>query len=224
MVAELRCINRYRVVWNPVKHKHHIIPKHMGGTDAPSNIIELSIEEHAEAHRRLYEEHGCWEDKIAYQALEGSIGNEEIIFKVLSESGKRGGAAGKGKTSWNKGKTGIYSEETLKKMSEAPKHEWTTEMREAQSKRFMGVNKGKKRSEEFCKAQSERLTGKKQSPLQAAKSRENAIGNKSRTGQKRSAEELKKLSETLKEKYASGEMIHWTKRPEHAHRFKKGLD
>jgi predicted molibdopterin-dependent oxidoreductase YjgC len=32
-----------------MKHKHHIIPKHMGGTDDESNIIELTIEEHAEA-------------------------------------------------------------------------------------------------------------------------------------------------------------------------------
>jgi hypothetical protein len=28
-------------------HKHHIIPKHAGGTNDPSNLIELTIEEHA---------------------------------------------------------------------------------------------------------------------------------------------------------------------------------
>ena len=38
-----------------MKHKHHIIPRHMGGTDDPSNLIELTIEEHAEAHRRSEE-------------------------------------------------------------------------------------------------------------------------------------------------------------------------
>ena len=38
-----------------IYHKHHIIPKHMGGTDDPSNLIELTIEEHAEAHRKLFE-------------------------------------------------------------------------------------------------------------------------------------------------------------------------
>jgi hypothetical protein len=35
---------------SPVKtiyHKHHIIPKHMGGTDDLSNIAKLTIEEHA---------------------------------------------------------------------------------------------------------------------------------------------------------------------------------
>jgi hypothetical protein len=112
-----------------MKHIHHIVPKHMGGTDDPSNLIELSVEEHAEAHRKLYEEHGCWEDRVAYQALEGSIGKEEIISQVLSESGKRGGAKGKGRVAWNKGKklgpneklreynkTRVYSEEQKERM------------------------------------------------------------------------------------------------------------
>ena len=199
-----------------MKHKHHIIPRHMGGTDDPSNIIELSVEDHAEAHRKLYEEHGCWEDKIAYQGLAGIIGHEEVRRQVISE-------ANKGKKPWNKGKTGIYSEETLKKMGARRNVEWTAEMREEQSKKLMGNNKGNKRPD-LAEYNTTHKKGKKQSPEQAAKSRENAMGNKSRVGQKRSAEELKKLSETLKAKYASGEMIHWTKRPEHAHRFKKGLD
>lgn len=51
----------------------------MGGTDDPSNLIELSIEEHAEAHRNLYEKHGHWQDRIAYEALSKRIGKEEIL-------------------------------------------------------------------------------------------------------------------------------------------------
>jgi HNH endonuclease len=39
-------------------HIHHIIPRHMGGTDDPSNLIELSLAEHADAHLKLYEDHG----------------------------------------------------------------------------------------------------------------------------------------------------------------------
>ena len=38
---------------NTIYHIHHIIPKHLGGTDDPSNLIKLTIEEHAEAHRIL---------------------------------------------------------------------------------------------------------------------------------------------------------------------------
>jgi len=48
-----------------MKHKHHIIPKHMGGTDDPSNLIELTVEEHAEAHRLLWEKYGNWQDNVA---------------------------------------------------------------------------------------------------------------------------------------------------------------
>lgn len=69
-------------------HKHHILPKHMGGTDDPSNLIELSIEEHAEAHRKLFEEHGCWQDYLAWQGLLGLIPREELVKQVQSEAAK----------------------------------------------------------------------------------------------------------------------------------------
>ncbi len=47
----------------------------MGGTDDPSNLIELTITEHAEAHLRLWEEHGIEYDLIAYKSLSGMIDN-----------------------------------------------------------------------------------------------------------------------------------------------------
>ncbi len=58
-------------------HKHHIIPKHMGGTDDSSNLIELSVADHAEAHRKLFEEYGCWQDEIAWKALSGQITSDQ---------------------------------------------------------------------------------------------------------------------------------------------------
>ena len=51
----------------------------MGGTDDESNLVELTIEEHAEAHRLLYEQHGHWQDKLAWKGLSGQIGQEEVI-------------------------------------------------------------------------------------------------------------------------------------------------
>jgi len=60
----------------------------MGGTDDPSNLIELTVEEHAEAHRKLFEKYGCWQDEIAWKGLAGIIGKEEIIRKIQSEAGK----------------------------------------------------------------------------------------------------------------------------------------
>jgi len=60
-----------------IYHNHHIIPRHMGGSDEPSNLIKLTIEEHAEAHRKLWEEHGKEEDNIAWRMLSGQITSAE---------------------------------------------------------------------------------------------------------------------------------------------------
>ena len=74
-----------------MKHKHHIIPKHMGGTDDPSNLIELSVEEHAEAHKVLFEEYGLKEDEIAWKGLAGIIGREEVVKSAQILGSKKGG-------------------------------------------------------------------------------------------------------------------------------------
>jgi len=69
-------------------HKHHIIPVHMGGTNNPSNLIELSVEGHADAHRILFEQHGRWQDYAAWQGLTGRMTKEEIIRFKLSQTHK----------------------------------------------------------------------------------------------------------------------------------------
>jgi hypothetical protein len=62
-----------------VKHLHHIVPKHAGGTDDFSNLVELTVEEHTEAHRVLWEQYGRWQDKLAYDCLRGHIVSGEAI-------------------------------------------------------------------------------------------------------------------------------------------------
>lgn len=78
-----------------IRHKHHIVPKHAGGSDDPSNIVELTVEEHAEAHKKLWEQYGRKEDWLAWQGLAGMIGRDEIIRETLkigsSKAGKIGG-------------------------------------------------------------------------------------------------------------------------------------
>lgn len=54
-----------------IYHWHHIVPKHAGGTDHPSNLVKLTIQEHAEAHRLLWEQYGRLEDKMAWKLLAG---------------------------------------------------------------------------------------------------------------------------------------------------------
>lgn len=76
-----------------IYHKHHIIPKHMGGTDDPSNLVKLTVEEHALAHKQLWEKHGKNEDYLAYRCLSSQISNQEFYY----EKAKLGGYALKGK-------------------------------------------------------------------------------------------------------------------------------
>ena len=71
-----------------MKHKHHIIPRHMGGSDDPSNLIELSVEEHANAHLKLYEQYGKKEDLCAYYMLSGKSQDPEFKKIVCSLGGK----------------------------------------------------------------------------------------------------------------------------------------
>ena len=62
-----------------IYHKHHIIPRHAGGTDSPDNIVSLTVKEHAEAHRLLFESFGRWQDLYAWRGLSGQINMSEEI-------------------------------------------------------------------------------------------------------------------------------------------------
>lgn len=72
-----------------MKHKHHIIPKHMGGTDDLSNLVELTVEEHAQAHKELYEKYGKKEDLCAYYMLSGKNQDPEFVRARASLGGER---------------------------------------------------------------------------------------------------------------------------------------
>jgi hypothetical protein len=98
-----------------MKHIHHIIPKYLGGSDDPNNLIELSIEEHAEAHRILYEQYGNIQDYCAWQGLIGVLSNEDIIQILCSEGGLKGGSVGGklGIETHKRNKTGLFREDKL---------------------------------------------------------------------------------------------------------------
>ena len=148
-----------------IYHKHHIIPRHMGGTDDPSNLIELTIEEHAEAHRLLYEEYGRWQDKLAWQGLSGMIDQSEIIRQKQSEASRIAAS-----------RRGPMSEEQKTKLSIALKGRPISE--EARRNRF-----GKKRgpfSEEHRRNMSEARMGKKRKPFSEEARRNMAAGQQKR--------------------------------------------
>ena len=75
-------------------HNHHIIPKHAGGSDDPENFVRLTIEEHAQAHRELYETYGRDEDKLAWQALSGQLTVDEIAWERQRVGASKGGKIG----------------------------------------------------------------------------------------------------------------------------------
>lgn len=70
-----------------MNHIHHIIPKHMGGSDDPSNLVELSVEEHSQAHLNLYKQYGKKEDLCAYYMLSGKSQDSEFKKMVCSLGG-----------------------------------------------------------------------------------------------------------------------------------------
>jgi hypothetical protein len=195
-------------------HKHHIIPRHIGGSDDPENLIELSTEEHAEAHRTLYEEHGRWQDKAAWQGLLGLIGHDDILREM--------NAARRGKNHPFYGQP--RSEATKQKISEALQgHKVSDNTRkiwqqqrtgrvvsEDTKQKIRAGNKGKIRSEEYKQKLRVPKSDEHKKKIQASnkgKARSEEIKQKNRLarlGKKDSDETKKKKSEALK-----GRKITW---------------
>jgi len=140
-----------------MKHIHHIIPEYMGGTNDPSNLIELTVEEHAEAHRLLYEQHGNWQDYCAWQALSGRIGKEEIL-RMKQGAGMRGKK---------------HRPETIAKMKEScrlrTERQQTNGVLEQSNKKRSQALKGYKKSAEHLENWTRARTGHKHSAETIAK-------------------------------------------------------
>ena len=116
-----------------IYHVHHIVPKHMGGTDDPSNLVKLTVEDHAKAHLELYEEYGHIQDLWAYKGLTGQMTKEEMRIEAvkLANTGRKQTAEHIAKRTASRMKTnptptlgkklGPASEERKRKVSEANK-------------------------------------------------------------------------------------------------------
>jgi len=142
---------------NCMKHIHHILPQYLGGTDDPSNLIELTVEEHAEAHRLLYEQHGNWQDYCAWQALSGRIGQEEILRM-------KQGMANKGRKRTPEQIENM--KEAARKRVERQRADGTLDRAAIKQSASM---KGKVKSEEHIANWSKARTGHKHSPETIAK-------------------------------------------------------
>ena len=171
----------------------------MGGTDEPSNLIELTVEEHAEAHRLLYEQHGNWQDNVAWKALSGHIGKEEIIHQIHKNMNKGRIPSGETREKMAAAKRGRkISDEHKKALNEGRRNSKNSE------KHLLALsiaNKGKIITEEQRKKSSK--TRKKNNDT--VKLASNA-GKISMEKYKNDPERQKKFSETMK--------LSWAKRKE----------
>ena len=62
----------------------------MGGTDDPSNLVEVTVEEHAELHKQLWEDLGNMEDYIAWQGLAKLVPKVELVKMAMLHGSKKG--------------------------------------------------------------------------------------------------------------------------------------
>jgi hypothetical protein len=167
-----------------MKHRHHIVPKHMGGTDDPSNLIELTVEEHANAHRILFEQYGKWQDKVAWQALSGNIGKEEILTEfyknlnkgriVSNESREKMAAAKRGRKISESHKKALNEGRRNSKNSpehiEVLRNIWKGKKHSEETKQKIKLSKtGTKASEKTKKLLSEKNKKRFQDPIQKQK-------------------------------------------------------
>ena len=76
-------------------HRHHIVPKHAGGTDNDDNIEYLTVEQHIEAHKLLYERHGKKADLSSANLLLASLHLkfDEVKQQLFRECCRRGAEA-----------------------------------------------------------------------------------------------------------------------------------
>ena len=149
----------------------------MGGTDDPDNLIELSVEEHAEAHRKLYEEHGNWQDYLAWQGLSKRIACEEMAREAarLANTGK------------------YMSPETRKKISDAKKG---VKHSPEHVKNNSLAQTGKVLSDEHKMKISSALSGR-----ELSEEHKNNVGKKMK-GRIMSEEWRRKMSEAAKKRHA----------------------
>jgi hypothetical protein len=61
-----------------MRHKHHIIPKHRGGSNEPSNLVEVTPTQHAMFHYCEWKLWGDYKDFCAYKMILGDVKNPEF--------------------------------------------------------------------------------------------------------------------------------------------------
>lgn len=96
-------------------HRHHLVPKHLGGDNSEDNLTPpISIELHAAFHKQLYELFGNQFDYIAWKALDGRIGSEEARIMACKEGQRKS-------EKYKQTRTGKYFKPTFESQSKGGK-------------------------------------------------------------------------------------------------------
>ena len=75
---------------NERTHKHHIIPRYMGGTDAAENLVEVTVTQHAMFHFCNFRLWNNEQDRIAWRMLSGQITADEAKIEAMKLGSKKG--------------------------------------------------------------------------------------------------------------------------------------
>lgn len=96
-------INENRTKSNETYYeKHHIKPRHLGGSDDNSNLVLLTFREHYIAHYLLWRIHGSLGDQLAYKMRYGQREEAQRLRSQLAvEANKNGGNGFWKKGGWN---------------------------------------------------------------------------------------------------------------------------
>lgn len=148
---------------------HHIIPRSMGGSNDPSNLVKLTPREHYIVHHLLWKIHKNSEMSCAFWAMsqmtKGSkissktyekLRTDRIEFLRTQNTGKRLSEETKKKIG-EKSKGRTHSEETKKKISDALIGKTVSEFTK---EKIREANLGKKYSDETCKKISDGQKGR----------------------------------------------------------------
>lgn len=68
-----------------VGERHHIVPRSLGGSDEPSNIVVLSHRDHTLAHYIRYRWLGNYQDRVAYKMMSGQLENPMYDVDVYTK-------------------------------------------------------------------------------------------------------------------------------------------
>jgi hypothetical protein len=66
-----------------LRHKHHITPRHAGGSNNPENIVELTVTQHAMYHFANWQFWDRKEDWLAWRGLAGICTKEELVDNLM---------------------------------------------------------------------------------------------------------------------------------------------